>query len=233
MEPSRKIGMVIFQSFTNLDMAGPYEVLSRLPNTLVILISATMEPVIADRNITILPHFDFETCPDLDVLFVPGGPGTKDAMQDETTLSFIRCQAVKATYITSVCTGSLILGAAGLLVGKRVTTHWASMDLLHLFGAIPVADRVVIDTNIISAAGVASGIDFALQLVEILEDTETAQKIQLMIEYAPQPPFNSGSVSTADPELVEAVRKMMSREEQKKIAIDIGRKLGFVEKSCV
>jgi cyclohexyl-isocyanide hydratase len=177
----------------------------------------------------IVPTVALGDCPQLDLVMVPGGPGQQDLMEDEVVLEFLQRQAQKAKYITSVCTGSLVLGAAGLLKGKRATCHWLAIDYLRLLGAIPVNERVVVDGNIITGAGVASGIDFALTVAAILEGEEVARQIQLQIEYDPAPPFNSGSTKTATPELVATLRDRGAalNEQRYEVAIRIGKKMGI------
>ena len=154
------------------------------------------------------------TCPPLDVVMVPGGPGQQDLMEDEAALAFLRKQAATAKYVTSVCTGSLVLGAAGLLKGKRATCHWAALEHLKPLGAIPVSEKVVIDGNIVTGAGVTSGIDFALTLAAILEGEQVAREIQLRIEYDPAPPFDSGSPKTAAREMVDKLRARGAQVER-------------------
>lgn len=226
----RFIGMLIFPRLTQLDMTGPYEVLARLPNTKIHLIAHTLDPVTTDRGMQIVPTVTYADCPPLDIVMVPGGPGQQDLMEDETVLGFLRRQAATATYITSVCTGSLVLGAAGLLKGRRATCHWAAIDNLSLLGAIPVRERVVVDGNIVTGAGVASGIDFALRLAALLEGERTAREIQLQIEYDPDPPFNSGSPSTASADTVVALKARLAKlgEERRAVAMRVGAKLGAV-----
>ncbi|MFU9138805.1 DJ-1/PfpI family protein [Erwinia tasmaniensis] len=187
------IGLLLFPALTQLDLTGPYEVFVRTPDTNVHLIWKTRDPVVSDRGMAILPTTTFSTCPKLDVICIPGGPGQTDLMTDENVLSFIRARSHQARLVTSVCTGSLILAAAGLLKGYRATTHWASLDQLSLLGAEPVNERVVRDRNRITGAGVTSGIDFALTVVAELYGAEIAQNIQLHMEYDPAPPFSCGS----------------------------------------
>jgi cyclohexyl-isocyanide hydratase len=220
--------MLIFPRLTQLDMTGPYEVLARLPNTKVDLVAASLDPVTTDRGMQIVPTVTYDTCPPLDVIMVPGGPGQQGLMEDEAALSFLRRQAASAKYITSVCTGSLVLAAAGLLMGKRATCHWAAIEHLSALGAIPVAERVVVDGNIVTGAGVASGIDFALSLAAILEGEAVAREIQLQIEYDPAPPFNSGSPKTAKPETLAALKTKLTKlnEERRVVAARVGAKLG-------
>jgi cyclohexyl-isocyanide hydratase len=223
-----RIGMLIFPRMTQLDLTGPYEVLARLPDTEVELVARNLEPVRTDRGLRIVPTVAYANCPPLDVIMVPGGPGQQDLMEDEEALSFVRRQAATAKYITSVCTGSLVLGAAGLLKGRRATSHWAALEHLKPLGAIPVSERVVIDGNIVTCAGVATGIDFALTLAAILAGEEVAREIQLGIEYDPAPPFNSGSPKTAAPGMVEKLRARLSslNEARKTVAERVGKKLG-------
>jgi len=225
---SRRIGMLIFPRLTQLDMTGPYEVLARLPNTSVELVARTLDPVKTDRGMQILPTVTYATCPPLDVVMVPGGPGQQDLMEDEEALDFLRRQAASAQYVTSVCTGSLVLAAAGLLKGRRATCHWAAIEHLTPMGAIPVSERVVVDGNIVTGAGVASGIDFALKLAAILEGEAVAREIQLQIEYDPDPPFDSGSPKTAAPETLAALKARLAKlnEERRTVATRVGRKLG-------
>jgi len=224
----RRIGMLIFPRMTQLDMTGPYEVLARLPDTAVELIARSRDPVTTDRGLQIVPTTSYADCPPLDVIMVPGGPGQQDLMEDEEALGFLRRQAAGAKFVTSVCTGSLVLAAAGLLKGKRATSHWAAIENLALLGAIPVREKIVIDGNIITGAGVTSGIDFALHLAAILAGEQTAREIQLQIEYDPQPPFDSGSPKAASPETLAAVKARLAKlgEERRAVAERVGRKLG-------
>ena len=228
MSSQRLIGMLIFPRLTQLDMTGPYEVLARLPNTAIHLVAHQMDPVTTDRGMMIVPTVTYANCPQLDVVMVPGGPGQQELMEDAVVLAFLRKQAGEAKYVTSVCTGSLVLGAAGLLKGKRATCHWAAIEHLSLLGAIPVRERVVIDGSIITGAGVASGIDFALTLAAILESEQVAREIQLQIEYDPAPPFNSGSPRTASRETVDALRGRLAplNQQRREVASRVGRKLG-------
>jgi cyclohexyl-isocyanide hydratase len=202
----RLIGMLAFPRMTQLDLTGPYEVFARLPNTRVHLVAQRLDPIETDRGLMILPTSTYATCPQLDVIVVPGGPGQQDLMDDEPTLEFLRQQAEGAAYIASVCTGSLVLGAAGLLKGRRATCHWGAVDLLAHLGAIPTRERVVADGNRVTGAGVASGIDFALTLAGLLDGETVAREIQLQIEYDPAPPFDCGSLRTAPPELVQRLK---------------------------
>ena len=218
------IGMLIFPDMTQLDFTGPYEVFGQVPGAEIKVISTSMEPVAARGGLRFLPDTTLDNAPQLDVLFVAGGPGVSAAMEDAKVLEFLRRQAVKANFVTSVCTGSLLLGAAGLLKGYRATAHWMSLDLLPYFGAITLPDRVVIDRNRITGGGVTSGIDCALVIAGELVGSDAAKKIQLMIEYNPAPPFDCGHPSKADPALVESVRNAMApmqaarREQAERIA---------------
>jgi cyclohexyl-isocyanide hydratase len=225
---ARRIGMLIFPRLTQLDMTGPYEVLARLPDTKVELVARSLAPVTTDRGMQIVPTVTYADCPPLDVIMVPGGPGQQELMEDEEALSFLRRQAAGAKYITSVCTGSLVLGAAGLLKGKRATCHWAAIDHLKVLGAIPVSEKVVIDGNVVTGAGVTSGIDFALRLAALLEGEQVAREIQLQIEYDPAPPFNSGSPKTAAREIVDKLKARGAQlyEARKALAARVGKKLG-------
>lgn len=191
------IGLVLFPRLTQLDLTGPFEVFARVPNAKVHLIWKNLEPVVSDVGLQILPTVTFDTCPYLDVICVPGGPGMNALLEDEPVLAFLRRQGAQARYVTSVCTGALVLGAAGLLKGYKAATHWASLDFLPAFGATPVNTRVCIDRNRITGGGVTAGIDFGLYLASVLTDRTTAEKIQLYMEYNPEPPFQAGSPETA------------------------------------
>ena len=205
--PGLRVGLLLFPKLTQLDLTGPLEVFSRVPGWQVDLVWKTLEPVPSDRGgLRLLPTTTFEGCPPLDVLCVPGGPGQIDLMDDETTLAFLRHAAAGCRLITSVCTGSLVLGAAGLLRGFRATCHWSSLDQLALLGAEPVDVRVVRDRDRVTGAGVTSGIDFALAVVAELAGREVAEEIQLQMEYDPEPPFKGGSPCSASPELTSALR---------------------------
>lgn len=201
------IGMVLFPNFTHLDLTGPFEVFGRIPDARVVAVAADLGLVTSDTGLHVKPDVSFADAPAFDVICVPGGPGVNPMLEDEALLGFLRAQGQKAAYLTSVCTGALLLGAAGLLQGYRATTHWLSMDLLALFGAIPVRERVVIDRNRITGGGVTAGIDFGLVVAAKLAGDAVAQRIQLMMEYDPAPPFDAGSPLRAAPEVVAAVRE--------------------------
>ena len=202
MSAPLQIGLVLFPKVTQLDFTGPLQVFSSVPGAQVHLIWKRIEPVPSDSVLTLTPTTTFADCPQLDVICVPGGAGTDDMVNDAEMLAFLRQQAEGAKYITSVCTGSLVLGAAGLLRGYRATTHWTAMDMLALFGAAPANTRVCVDRNRITGGGVTAGIDFALMLVSIMVDRQTAEMIQLRLEYNPAPPFNAGSPDCAPPEVL-------------------------------
>jgi cyclohexyl-isocyanide hydratase len=203
--PLLAVGMVLFPQFTQLDLTGPYEIFSRMPRTRVHLIAASLDPVRSESGLTIIPDTEFDSAPPLDVLFIPGGPGQQRVMEDERLISFLRQRGREAQYTTAVCTGSLLLGAAGLLWGYRATTHWLSLELLALFGAEPVPERVVVDRDRITGAGITAGVDFGLVVAAKLFGRETAEEIQLTIEYDPAPPFSSGSPKSADSALIKRI----------------------------
>ncbi|WP_110947641.1 DJ-1/PfpI family protein [Pseudomonas bohemica] len=191
------IGLLVFPEVQQLDLTGPYDVFASTPGVAVHLLWKNLDPLLSSTGLSLLPTKTFADCPDLGVICVPGGVGIDALLEDAETLAFIKQQAANAQYITSVCTGALVLGAAGLLEGKRATTHWASHGLLGKFGAIPVHERVVRDGNLMTGGGVTAGIDFALTLISEIFDADKAQAIQLQIEYAPSPPFNAGRPETA------------------------------------
>jgi cyclohexyl-isocyanide hydratase len=203
-----QIGIVVFPKVTQLDFTGPLQVFSSLPDASVHLIWKRIEPVASDTALTVLPTTSFADCPQLDVICVPGGAGTDDMVNDEEVLDFLRAQSKAVKYVTSVCTGSLVLGAAGLLDGYKATTHWTAMGYLEPYGAIPTKTRVCVDRNRVTGGGVTAGIDFALTLVSLLVDRETAEMIQLRMEYNPAPPFTSGSPDSAPPEVIARLRQI-------------------------
>src|ERR1700724_634483 len=207
MSEPLQIGLVVFPRVTQLDMTGPLQVFSSIPGARVHLIWKRIEPVASDSVLMLTPTITFADCPQLDVICVPGGVGTDDMVNDDAMLDFLRRQAKGAKYITSVCTGSLVLGAAGLLQGYRATTHWTALDHLAPFGATPTKTRVCVDRNRITGGGVTAGIDFALTLVSVMVDRETAEMIQLGIEYNPAPPFNPASPDTAPPEILALMKE--------------------------
>jgi cyclohexyl-isocyanide hydratase len=224
-----RVGMVVFPNLTMLDLIGPHDVLNT-PRCKIDLLWHRIEPVPVQGSFSILPTATFADYDPPDILFVPGGPGQLPMMDDEALIAFVARAGRTARYITSVCTGSLILGAAGLLKGKRATTHWASLDQLKLLGAIPVSERVVEDGNVITGAGVSSGIDFGLVLTARIWGEAAAKAMQLAIEYDPDPPFAGGSVTSAEPEIVAVMRERMAPLLEKRVAAAtrIGReKLGL------
>jgi cyclohexyl-isocyanide hydratase len=204
------IGILIYPNVTQLDATGPAQVLARVPGATLHMIWKTRDPIPTDAGFSIVPNTTFADCPKLDVICVPGGGGQVALMTDPETLDFLRRQAETARYVTSVCTGSLVLGAAGLLKGYRSACHWAWREMLSDFGAIPVAQRVVRDRNRISGGGVTAGIDFGLTVAAELAGEEVAKSIQLVLEYDPQPPFDSGSPEKAGPERVQRLRERLS-----------------------
>ena len=202
-----EIGFLVFPDVQQLDLTGAYEVFASWPEARVRLIWKNREPIVSVTGLRLLPDETFDECPRLDVVCVPGGDGINALLVDEAVLEFLRRQAASARFVTSVCTGALVLGAAGLLSGKRATTHWASHDLLADFGAIPTQGRVVRDGGLMTGGGVTAGVDFALTLVAELAGLATAQAIQLNLEYAPAPPFDAGSPETAPPAILARVRE--------------------------
>jgi cyclohexyl-isocyanide hydratase len=202
-----QIGSLLFEGIDQIDLTGPFEVLSRIPNSTYRIYGKTTEPVRDLKGLRLTPDAALADAPQLDVLHVPGGFGQEALMEDAEVLDWIRRQAAGARSIFSVCTGALLFGAAGLLRGKRATTHWASFHLLPLFGAIPVNERVVIDGNWVFAAGVTAGIDGALRLAALLRSDEVAQAIQLYMAYAPEPPFDSGTPETAPAAILAQARR--------------------------
>lgn len=207
---SLQIGILLFPKVTQLDFTGPLQVFSSVPDARVHLIWKRIEQVSSDSVMMLTPTTTFADCPQLDVICVPGGMGTDDMVNDEEMLAFLRRQAAGARYVTSVCTGSLVLGAAGLLKGYRAATHWTAMEYLSAFGAIPTRTRVCTDRNRVTGGGVTAGIDFALTLVSMLRDRKTAEAIQLRLEYNPAPPFGSGSPDTAPSDVLALINERIA-----------------------
>ncbi|HYO58887.1 DJ-1/PfpI family protein [Archangium sp.] len=224
-----RIGMVLFPRLNQLDVAGAYEVFARIPDAQVSLVAETRAPTHCEFGLALTPDLTFEEAPPFDILLVPGGRGVNAAMESEPVLSFLRRQEPGATWVTSVCTGALVLGAAGLLRGYRATTHWLSLELLAPLGATPVRERVVVDRNRITGVGITAGIDFGLRLAAELRGEQVAQEIQLTLEYDPAPPFQAGSPRTAPPSLVESVsaRRRALQEERSQIVTRAARRLGL------
>ncbi len=203
------VAFLVFPNVTQLDLTGPAQVLSRLGNVTLNLVWKDTNPVPTDAGFPLLPTATFEQVSQADILCVPGGLGTMDIMQDAEVLDWLRKMAARADWVTSVCTGSLVLGAAGLLKGYRSACHWASVDQLAYFGATPVRERIVEDRNRFSGGGVTSGIDFALALAARIRGEDFAQFIQLSIEYDPHPPFDAGSPDKVSPEILERYYKLI------------------------
>jgi cyclohexyl-isocyanide hydratase len=224
-----QFGLLVFPNVQQLDLTGPYEVFASWPQARVKLVAKTLEPVASSNRLMLKPDVSFEDCPQLDVLCVPGGPGVNALMADEATIAFVRRQAEGARFVTSVCTGALVLGAAGLLAGKQATTHWASHHLLETVGALPVRARVVRDGNLMTGGGVTAGIDFALALIGELAGDEVAAAIELNLEYAPAPPFGAGAPEIAPPAAVETLRKRMAPivDERRRLAEAAAKRLGL------
>ncbi|PZE33811.1 DJ-1/PfpI family protein [Curtobacterium sp. MCLR17_055] len=201
-----RIAFLLFPHLTQLDLTGPAQVLSRVPGARVEYVAATLDPVPSDCGLALVPTVTIRDAGPADVLVVPGGDGAFDAMLDPDVVAFVRRQAEHATWITSVCTGAFVLGAAGLLAGRRATTHWASKPMLEAFGAQPVDARIARDGAVVTAAGVSAGIDMALWLAAELAGQPAAEAIQLQIEYDPHPPFDHGSAERADAVVVTRAR---------------------------
>jgi cyclohexyl-isocyanide hydratase len=208
-----RIGFLLFPGLTQLDLTGPYEVFARLPGAEVHLLWKNAEPVRTEHGLALIPTTILEACPELDLLCVPGGPGVNELLTDGEVLAFLKRAAGSARWVTAVCTGSLVLGAAGLLAGRRATTHWMSREFLRDFGATPVEERVVVDGNVITGGGVTAGLDFAFQVVAEVAGREVAETIQLAIEYDPQPPFDAGTPRRAPQAIVDrAVAQAADRQ---------------------
>jgi cyclohexyl-isocyanide hydratase len=214
-----RIGLLVFPKVQQLDLTGPYEVFATVPGATTLLVWKSRQPLVSATGLILTPDTTLAECPQLDVLCVPGGVGVNALMEDQEVLDFLRRQGAGARYVTSVCTGALVLAAAGLLRGRRATTHWASHDLLAPLGAIPERARVVIDGRYISGGGVTAGIDMALTVVAELLGRPQAEAVQLMLEYAPAPPFHAGDPETAGPDAVARVRAgyAASRAERERI----------------
>ena len=204
------IGLLAFPAMTQLDLTGPLQVFASLPGAKTHVIWKTLDPIQTHGGLRLIPDTTLADCPQLDVVCVPGGAGVLDLMEDPEVLAFLRTQAETARFVGSICTGSLVLAAAGLLQGRKATTHWAWTDLLVPLGAIPTPGRVVRDGKFMTGGGVTAGIDFALTMVAELVGNDVAESIQLGIEYAPAPPFDSGSPDTARPDILTAVRERMT-----------------------
>ena len=217
------IGFLVFPGIQHLDLSGPCDAFASVPGTTLHLIWKDTAPVRCSSGLQFLPTATFGDCPPLDVLCVPGGAGVTPLLTDEEVLEFVRAAARTCSVVTSVCTGSLILGAAGLLRGKKATSHWNAVDLLDHFGAIPTAGRVVRDDGIVTAGGVTSGIDFGLEIVADLFGRDAAETVQLALEYDPAPPFDSGTPRTARPEILASAKERLasSRREREALLADM------------
>ena len=223
-----QIGSLLFDGVDQIDLTGPFEVLSRLPNSTCRIFAKTIDTVRDIKGLRLAPDGRLSEAPQLDLLHVPGGFGQEALMEDNELLDWVRRQAEGARCVFSVCTGALICGAAGLLNGRKATTHWSAFHLLRYFGAIAVDERVVIDGKLVCAGGVTAGIDGALRVAALLRGDEAAQLIQLQMQYAPEPPFNSGTPKTAAPDIVEKARRAVHAitEQRQRTAERAARRLG-------
>ena len=211
MADELRIAFLLFPNVTQLDLTGPAQVLSRLGRARVDVVWRGLDPVATDAGFSILPTATFADLPAADILCVPGGTGVADVIADDDAMAWVARVGASAPWVTSVCTGSLVLGAAGLLRGYRATTHWAWLDQLSLFGAEPVSARTVVDRNRVTGGGVTAGIDFALTLTAAIRGEDHARLVQLSLEYDPQPPFDAGSPERAGPALVDTYRRRADR----------------------
>jgi cyclohexyl-isocyanide hydratase len=213
-QPPLEIGMLLYPGLTLLDLFGPQTVFSWFANTH--LVWKTKDVILSDTGIGVRPTATFETCPrELDVLFVPGGFGQQKIMDDSEVLAFLADRAPRSRYVTSVCSGSLLLGAAGLLKGYKATSHWSAREALRMYGAEPVDARVVVDRNRVTGGGVTAGIDFGLVLLAKLRGDDAARLTQLAMEYDPEPPFNAGNPKAAGPAIIEQAMSMMAAEMER------------------
>lgn len=218
-----RFGILCFPGVQQLDLTGPYEVFASARGTEVSLVWKDLKPIRASTGLWLTPDVTYEEAPDFDVICVPGGGGVNALLADTETLDFLRDKTQRARFITSVCTGSLVLGQIGLLAGRKAATHWNAMDLLERVGAIQTEGRVVRDGNIITAGGVTSGIDFGLSIIAELMGRDEAETIQLSLEYAPAPPFDAGKPSRVRPEiLAEARRRMARSREEREVMLGFG-----------
>jgi cyclohexyl-isocyanide hydratase len=216
---SHRVGLLLFPKITQLDLAGPYEVFCRMPGAAVHLLWKDTQPIRSEWGLELRPDTTFEDCPALDVFCVPGGGGVFELLGDDALIDAVRTIAKRSRFVTSVCTGAFLLGAAGLLAGKRATTHWASRDLLRGFGAIPDESRIVVDGNLITSGGITSGIDFGLHIAAQLVGVEQAKEIQLAMEYDPAPPFASGSPRVAEPAILARFSEGIRERQQRRAAL--------------
>ena len=212
-----KAGFFIFDEMQLLDFAAPYDEFCSTPEIEVSLIGESLRPITTTSGLSFAPDHDISTILPLDVLCIPGGNGVNQFLNNEPVLDFFRKEAKETRFLTSVCTGSLILGASGLLKGRKATTHWSAMEFLPLFGATPVQERVVVDGDIITAGGITAGMDFGLVIIAKLLGQETAEKTQLLMQYDPEPPFDCGTPEKAPKALVEQLQQQNNTDERKKI----------------
>lgn len=219
MTSSLKFGLLVFPRITQLDMTGPLQVFSSLAGAEVHLVWKRVEAVQSDTVLSIMPTTAFADCPQFDVLCVPGGYGTDELMGDDEVLDFLRAQAAGARFITSVCTGSLVLAAAGLLTGRTAATHWSAVEVLPIFGVTPSRERVCMDGNRITGGGITAGIDLGLSVISELVDRRTAEAIQLRMEYDPAPPFNSGSPDKAPAEVLHLMEDRMKAAKERRMGL--------------
>jgi cyclohexyl-isocyanide hydratase len=227
--PPISVAFLLFPNVTQLDLTGPAQVLSRLGNVTLDLVWKDRDPVTTDAGFAIMPTASFAEVPRADILCVPGGMGVTDVIADDAAMAWVRSVGAEARWVTSVCTGSLILGAAGLLKGYRAATHWSWREYLAMFGAEMVPERVVVDRNRVTGGGVTAGIDFALTLMAEVRGAEFAKAVQLSLEYDPAPPFDAGTPEKAGPELVATYQRRVAqlapdREEKFRAA---AARLGF------
>ena len=203
-----KVVMLLFPDLTMQDFVGPYEVFVKTPKFEVLTVALDKNEMQAEGGLSIRAAYDFDDCPLADILFVPGGRGVTAILKNEQHINFLKKQGSQAQYISSVCTGALLLAAAGLLNGYKATTHWRSIELLKMFPVETVEERVVIDRNRITGGGVTAGIDFGLALTALIVGEDQAKLVQLLLEYNPQPPFNSGAPSTAGSDILESAMRL-------------------------
>ncbi|PND35513.1 dimethylglycine dehydrogenase [Achromobacter pulmonis] len=215
------VNFLLFEGLTQLDMTGPYEVLANAPGFTVDFVAKTRDPVRCDRGLRFVPTQTLASAPPCDLLVVPGGPGTDDAIVDPEWVDFTRRQGLAAGYVFGICTGSLLLGAAGLLRGKRASSHWRARELLARFGATPSGERLCVDGRLFTAGGVTSGIDMALLVVAQLCGEDVAKLIQLQIEYDPKPPFPGGTPETSEAAVVQRyLAQSQARFERRSQAVE-------------
>lgn len=216
-----QVNVIIVPDMVQLDITGPYEVLSRVPGWTLDLVAASMDPVRTDRGLTILPTQTREAAKPSDILVIPGGTGIDTAMLDEAWLAYARREAERAKYVFGICTGSLLLAAAGLLHGRRAGGHWQARDFLAKFGVTPSDERMTVDGKFYTSGGVTSGIDAAFRVVADVVGEDTARQIQLLIEYDPAPPFAGGTPFTSPPHIVAAAKEMgRARREKREVMVE-------------